>query len=184
MGDPRRLKKKFETQMHPWRAANIEIERELKKEYALKNKQEIWRMDSLLRSFKNQAKRLIALRTAQADKERTQLLQRLQRIGLLSTGAKLDAVLGLTTKTIMERRLQSFVFRRGLARTMKQARQLITHNHLAVGGKIVSAPSYIVTKAEEELINFSPRSPLFNQEHPERAHAEKKEKTAEPAEIK
>lgn len=178
MGDPRRLKKKFETPMHPWRAANIEIERELKEEYALKNKQEIWRMDSLLRGFKNQAKRLIALRTTQADKERTQLLKRLQRLGLLSAGARLDEILGLTTKNVMERRLQSFVFRKGLARSMKQARQFITHSHLMVKDRIVTAPSHIITKSEEELIRFSPCSSLLNPEHPERAVQVKKEEKA------
>jgi len=169
MGDPRRLKKKFETPMHPWRTANIELERELRKEYALKTKQEIWRMDSLLRGFKNQAKSLIALHTTQADKERTQLLKRLQRLGLLSEGAKLDDVLRLTTKNIMERRLQSFVFKKGLARSTKQARQFITHAHIMVKECIITAPSHIVTKAEEELIQFVPRSPLINPDHPERA---------------
>lgn len=173
MGDPRRLKKKFETPMHPWRRASIDAERELRKEYALKNKQEIWRMDSLLRSLKNQAKSMIALRTAQADKERTQLLMRLQRLGLISAGAKLDDVLRLTTKNIMERRLQSFVFRKGLAHSMKQARQFITHNHLEVKGRIVNAPSHIVTKAEEELIQFASRSPFLNSDHPERVIHEK-----------
>ena len=179
MGDPRRLKKKFETPMHPWRTANIELERELRKEYALKTKQEIWRMDSLLRGFKNQAKRLIALRTVQAEKECAQLLKRLQRLGLLSEGAKLDDVLRLTTKNIMERRLQSFVFRKGLARSTKQARQFITHAHIMVKERIVTAPSHIVTKAEEELIQFVPRSSLLNPDHPERTIKVKEEKKEE-----
>ncbi|MBI4152899.1 hypothetical protein HY497_00105 [Candidatus Woesearchaeota archaeon] len=80
----------------------------------------------------------------------------------------------------MERRLQSFVFRKGLARSMKQARQFITHSHLMVKDRIVTAPSHIITKSEEELIRFSPRSSLLNPEHPERAavQAKKEEKTA------
>ena len=158
MGDPRRLKKKYETPMHPWRAENIKAERILITEYALKNKRELWKMNTILKNFKKQAKKLIALRTAQAERERNQLMQRLQRLGIVQAGAKLDDVLGLTTKNIFERRLQSLVYRRGLAHSMNQARQFITHNHILVGKNKITAPSYLVTKAEEDLITFSQRS--------------------------
>ena len=177
MGDPRRLRKKFETPLHPWRSENIEAERAVKQEYALKNKQELWRMSSVLRDFKNQAKKLIARQGVQADLERKQLLSRLERLGLLQTGAKLDAVLSLQTKDILNRRLQSFVYRQGIARSMKQARQFITHYHVAVSGRTVSAPSYIVTKADESMIQVRQTSSLVNPDHPERVQLVKKGKS-------
>ncbi|HLD33930.1 MAG TPA: 30S ribosomal protein S4 [Candidatus Nanoarchaeia archaeon] len=174
MGDPRRLRKKYETPMHPWRSANIEAERAVKREYALKNKQELWRMAAVLRNFKNQAKKLIAQQGTQADLERKQLLSRLERLGLLPTGAKLDSVLSLQTKDILDRRLQSFVFKQGIARSIKQARQFITHYHIAINGKIVSAPGYIVTKADENTIQVRQTSSLVNPDHPERVPIVKK----------
>ncbi len=157
--------------MHPWQRETIDAERILKTDYALKNKQELWRMNSLLRDFKNQAKRLIALHSAQAERERDQLIKRLQRLGLLASEAKLDNILSLTVKDILERRLQSIVHRRGLSRTMKQSRQFIIHNHVLVNHQKINAPSYLVLKAQEANITFSPRSALASEEHPERAVA-------------
>ena len=192
MGDPRRLKKKYSRPMHPWQRETIESERIVKTEYALKNKQELWRMSSLLRGFKNQAKRLIAGTSAQSATERDQLVKRLQRLGLLSSDAKLDNILSLTVKNVLDRRLQSIVHRRGLARSMKQSRQFITHNHVAVASRKINAPSYLVLKHEEENITFSPRSSLSNAEHPERSvkakqvpvKAETKVKTESVLEVK
>ena len=183
MGDPRRLRKKYSGPMHPWRKDNIAAENELKKEYSLKNKQEVWRMNSALRDFKNQAKKLIALKTKQSEKERNALLERLQKIGLLSIGAKLDDILSLTVRHVLERRLQSVVFRRGLARSMSQARQFIVHRHLSVKGREITAPSYVVRKDEEELIQFAQSSQFLNPDHPERVPIEKKE-TKKPKKAK
>lgn len=169
MGDPRRLKKKYSRPMHPWQRETIDAERIIKTEYALKNKQELWRMNSLLRGFKNQAKRLIAGTSKQSATERDQLVKRIQRMGLLSSDAKLDDILSLTVKNVLDRRLQSIVHRKGLARSMKQSRQFITHNHIFVSTKKINAPSYLVLKTEEENITFSPRSALSSAEHPERS---------------
>lgn len=176
MGDPRRLRKKYTGLMHPWRKENIAAEKELTSEYALKNKQEVWRMNSFLRDFKNQAKKLIALKTVQANKERDLLLKRLQSLGLLSLDTKLDNILSLSLRDVMERRLQSFVFRKGFARSMAQARQFIVHRHVTIGGREVTAPSYMVKKADEEIIQFTGSSSFINPEHPERVPIVKKVK--------
>lgn len=183
MGDPRRIKKKFFTPVHPWQAENIEAERALSNEYALVNKHELWKMKSLLKNFKDQAKKLIAARGTQAEREKSQLMQRLQRYGLLQSTSKLDDILGLTIKDILERRLQSMVYRKGFARSMKQARQFITHRHVRVGERKVSSPSHFTTVSEESFISFSPRSSLTNPEHPERTPIEKKGKAKSTTEI-
>ncbi len=186
MGDPRRLKKKYETPAHPWRRENIETERVIKKEYALKNKRELWKMKSILKNFKDQAKKLIAAHTKHAEREKSQLMQRLERLGLIQHGAKLDDILSLTTKNILERRLQSIIYRKGLARTMSQSRQFIVHQHVAVGKTKITSPGHLVTKEEETSISFYPRSTLANPEHAERVPVEKitkKSKRSQKAEI-
>lgn len=44
----------------------------------------------------------------------------------------------------LERRLDNVVFRGGLARTRREARQLVNHKHFRVNGKTVNIPSYQV----------------------------------------
>ena len=67
---------------------------------------------------------------------------------------------------ILERRLQTLVFQRGLSQSIQQARQLITHGHISIAGKRVSSPSYLVLKEEEDQISYSSKSPLANPDHP------------------
>ena len=178
MGDPKRQKKKYKKPYHPWQAARIEEERELNKKYAFKNKQEIWRSVSLLRDFKKQAKNLIASATEQSKKEGKQLLDKLSRLKILPDGSKVEDVLDIDVNTILNRRLQTQVFKKGLARTPSQARQFITHGHIAINNAKVNVPSYLVSTEEEQSINFLSSSSLSKEDHPERI-TEKKEKTKE-----
>ncbi len=185
MGDPRKLRAKFRGPGHPWNKARIEEEKALVYEYGLKNKQELWRASSKLKSAQAQAKKLIAARGAQADKERDQLMQRLQRLGMIKAGAHLDDVLGLTVKDILNRRLQTVVHKKGLARNIAQARQFITHRHITCSGKKITAPSYLVSLQEEAGVDFVAHSSLADAEHPERKLPEPPEqKTEAPAEKK
>jgi small subunit ribosomal protein S4 len=169
MGDPRRFKSKYSGPGHPWQRARIEEERAVSKEYGLSTKRELWKAESKLKSFAAQAKKLIALRTAQAEIEKKQLVDRVARYGLLSSTAKLDDILGLTVRDLLNRRLQTIVYKKGFARSPRQARQFIVHEHILVGDKKVSAPSYLVPVADEARISFVSNSSLANAEHPERA---------------
>lgn len=163
MGDPKKQKKKFSTPNHPWQKERIEAEKEILKQYGLRRKYEIWKMDSMLKDFLNRAKTLIAQRNPQSDLEKKQLLQRLNSLGLLKKDSKVEDVLNLTLKDVMERRLQTLLIRKQLARTMKQAREFITHEHVAVGERKVTAPSYLVTVSEEpgirlvKVLNLAPQ---------------------------
>lgn len=168
MGDPRKIRRSFLRPGHPWQKERIEQENEVLKEYGLKNKTEIWKTTSLLRTFANQAKKLIAATKQQAQRERTQLLQRLQRLGLLPPDAKIDGVLGITMKNVLERRLQTLLVRKGLAKTMNQARQFITHEHILVGNKKITRPSYLVSVTEEPAVTFATTSALTSADHPAR----------------
>ncbi|MBS3107456.1 30S ribosomal protein S4 [Candidatus Woesearchaeota archaeon] len=175
MGDPKQTRKKYATPSHPWNRERIEEERVIKRDYGLKNKKEIWKMQSILSRSKDQAKRLIPQISAQAKKEEKDLIQRLHKMGLISATAKLEDVLGLTAKDVMERRLQTIVFKKGLARSVIQSRQFISHGHVFVNNRKVTVPSYIVLKGEENSISFDPASALASPEHPERV-VEKVEK--------
>ena len=154
MGDPKKHRKKFSKPGHPWQKERIEIEKELLKQYGLRRKYEIWKIDSLLKKFLNRAKTLIAQRNSQSEMEKKQLLERLCTMGLLKKDAKVEDILNLTLKDVMERRLQTLLCRKQMAKSMRQARQFITHEHVAVGTRKITAPSYLVSASEEPNIKL------------------------------
>ena len=183
MGDPRRFRKKYDSPSHPWQKVRIDEETQLKKDFGIPSNTEIWEMLSKLKDFKDRVKKLVPRVDKQAEIEKAQLLAKLQSLSLLQTGEGLDKVLSLTLKNIMDRRLQSLLVKKGLARTMKQARQMITHEHVLVDKNKITAPSYLVNIAEEGLINFHMSSPFTDNMHPERVVV-KKEKAEEKVEKK
>jgi small subunit ribosomal protein S4 len=67
----------------------------------------------------------------------------------------LDDVLSLTVENVLERRLQTLVWRRGLAKSPYQARQLISHGHIALKQRKMTVPSYIVESDEEGTLSYS-----------------------------
>ena len=186
MGDPRKTRKKYKTPSHPWQKARIEEEKALVKEYGLKNKKEIWKMTSVLRTYMTQVKRLIAARGKQAETEKALLLAKLQRYGLYQAGSPVASILGLSLRDILERRLQTQVYKKNFARSMKQARQFIIHQHITINNETVTMPSYLVPVSEESALGFVPTSSLHDPEHPERviksASEAKKEQAAEKKE--
>ncbi len=179
MGDTRRFRKSFSRPFKPWDDVRIAEEKTLSTDYGLKNKRELWKTTSILSMFKAQAKNLIASKGPQAELEKQQLLGRLASLGLTSKDADLDTVLGLTINDLMNRRLQTIVFKKKLSKTIKQARQFIVHEHILVNEKKIAVPSYLVKKDEEEAIKFSSESQLANEMHPERVQ---KQATPEVAE--
>ncbi|MBI2565143.1 30S ribosomal protein S4 [Candidatus Woesearchaeota archaeon] len=177
MGDIKKLRKKYSKPSHPWQKKRIEDEAIILREFGLKNKRELWKSSSILKQFTAQAKNLIAARSEQSEKEKKQLLDKLQSLGVLKGKIELDTVLGLSVKDVLNRRLQTLVVKNGLVRSTKQARQLITHQHVQVKDKTVSSPSYLVRIDEEQHIKFDPRSALSNPDHPERSVKTKGAKT-------
>lgn len=181
MGDPKKPKKKYATPMHPWQSERIEEEKKLKMEYGLKNNREIWKMKTILRNFYAQVKKSIAATGSQTEIETNLLLAKLSRMGLIKKTAKLDEVLGLTINSLMDRRLQTLVYKKGYARTQKQARQFILHGHVTIGGKKLTSPSHLVGVDEEAMISFMPTSTLADLEHPERVPRKANPKSAAKA---
>ena len=57
---------------------------------------------------------------------------------------RMKGMTGTNLMTILESRLDNVVFRMGLARTRREARQIVDHKHVTVNGKQVNIPSYLV----------------------------------------
>ena len=166
MGDPKKQRKKYDTPRFPWQIDMLDAELKLLGQYGLRNKREIWRHKTLLSKYRGIGRSLLGMSVGERSKQEKQLLDRLHRLGILPEESALDDVLDLTLEDILERRLQTLVFQRGLAQSIQQSRQLITHGHIAIDGKRVSTPSYLVLKDEETKIAYAPKSPLTNPDHP------------------
>lgn len=161
MGDPRKPRKKWIGPRHPWVKERLQQEMELMGKYGLRNKRELWKAQTLARKFRHQARRLLALPEHLRKMEEEALLRRLKTLGILREDATLDDVLGLTAENVLQRRLQTIVYEKGLASTIYQARQLIAHGHIAINGRRVTSPGYLVRKYEEDGIDFAPSSPYY-----------------------
>jgi len=148
-------KRKFETPHRPWVAEAIERDREVINSYGLRRKKEIWRAEAILREWRRTARVLAASKNAEEEKI---LLTKLHKLGLIRAQANLDEVLGLELPNLLERRLQTLVFKKGFATTPNQARQFIVHGHIAIGGVKIIWPSMIVPTHLEADINFYDKS--------------------------
>jgi len=168
MGDPKKHRRKYSTPGHPWQKERIDRENKLKEEYGLKNKKEIWRHESMLKKFKIQTKDLIRRDDKQSEIEKQLLIKRLEKLNLLLQDSKLENVLELKLENLLDRRLQTMLVKKGLARTMHQARQFVVHGHIIVNGKKIDVPSYLIDSEEENKIEFDQKSPFADSEHPER----------------
>jgi small subunit ribosomal protein S4 len=166
MGDPKKQRKKYDTPRFRWRKDILQEELKLLGQYGLRNKHELWRHKTLLSKTRGIARSLISKTAEERAKMENEALTRLKKLGILQETAVLDNVLDLSIDDVLERRLQTIVFRKGLTRTIFQARQLITHGHVSIDNRRVTIPGYIVPKAEEAQITYSTQSAVANQAHP------------------
>jgi len=143
----KRKHKLYSKPKRPFEKARIGEEALIREEYGLKNKIEIWRADSRVRSIREKAKRLIPV----SSEEQKALFEKLKKIGLNVNS--LSDVLSLDKKDYLNRRLQTLVFKKKIARSPKQARQMIVHKKILVNGKVIDSPSYIVPIEFEEKIS-------------------------------
>jgi small subunit ribosomal protein S4 len=173
MGDPVKPRRKYSKPGHPYEKGRIEEENKLMEGYGLKSKREIWKASSRIRNFRMQARTLLGVESEHKKKREKELIGKLRRIGLLGENATLDDVLSLTVDDMLNRRLQTVVHRKALASTVKQARQLIVHGHIAVRGRRVDSPGYIVTKNEESEVGYYGKPLAVVEKPPEKKEVEK-----------
>lgn len=187
MGDPRRLRNKIERPKRLWDKDRISHDKVLRTEYGLKKSGEIWRAQTAeLKKYRREARRLLSLSPEERERDENKILTKLARLGIMKQG-KLEDILGLEIKDVLERRLQTLVAKKGLARTMKQARQLITHGFIGINGKRITVPSYMVTVEEESgigyLKSFDINAGMVSEEETEKpAEAPEEEKPEEKKE--
>jgi len=183
MGDPRKLRKKYTPPKRPWDSVRLGEEKKIVESFGLKNKKEIWRADSTIRKFRYLARSLVGIPINQRKGEEEKLLAKLQKLGLLKESATLDDALSLKTEDLLARRLQTLVWRKGLATTLTQARQFITHGHISVNKRRVDAPGVVIGNEEETGIDWYGK-PMEIAKKPEVAPVpeKKEEKPKEPGE--
>ncbi|GAA5855107.1 hypothetical protein JCM9279_001954 [Rhodotorula babjevae] len=146
----------------PFESARLDAELKLAGEYGLKNKHEIWRIALILSKIRRAARELLKLDEKDPKRlfEGNALIRRLIRIGVLDEQRmRLDYVLALKVEDFLERRLQTQVFKSGLAKSIHHARVLIRQRHIRVGKQIVNVPSFVVRLDSQKHIDFSLTSP-------------------------
>ena len=161
MGDPIRLKKKYKTPNNPFEKDRMVEELVLLGKYGLRNKKELRKHKFALSHFRQLARENRSLPEAIQKIRFVELRDSVAKLNLVSEDGSTDDILSLTIENILERRLQTFVFKTGLAKSIIQARQLIVHRHIAVGGNTIDSPSYNVKKKDEEQIKYAVNSPFY-----------------------
>ncbi len=136
-----RKSKRYVRPRKAYERSRIDEENELVKKYGLKSKREIWKTLAKVNYFRRRAKAL----AKSTSEEQEVLFKKLQEIGL--DIKSIADVLALNVEALLERRLQTVVFRKGLANTPNHARQLVTHKKVSLADKIINKPSYLVPVA-------------------------------------
>ncbi|KAH7097793.1 putative 40S ribosomal protein S9 [Auriculariales sp. MPI-PUGE-AT-0066] len=159
---PRNHNKTYKVPRRAYTSARLDAELKLAGEYGLRNKREIYRITLILSKIRRAARELLKLDAKDPKRlfEGNALIRRLVRIGVLDeTRMRLDYVLALKIEDFLERRLQTQVFKLGLAKSIHHARVLIRQRHIRVGKQIVNVPSFVVRLDSQKHIDFAFTSP-------------------------
>jgi small subunit ribosomal protein S4 len=166
LGDPKKKHKRYTTPKRPYDVANLEEELKLVGAYGLRNKRELWRHRTELSSLRRRAREMLSMGIIEREKLENELLMKLHKFGLVPERSTLDDILSLSIQDIMERRLQTVLFRKRMAKSLYQSRQLISHGHITIEGRKIKSPGYLVSTIDEENLSYAETSPLTVTTHP------------------
>ncbi|KUO84731.1 MAG: 30S ribosomal protein S4 [Thermoproteus sp. CIS_19] len=148
-GKPKRL----------WNTQLLLEELRLMGEYGLRNKRELWKARSVLKQIVRRARSLLSMRAEERAPLELPFKERLYKMGFIEdVNIPLDRVLSLDVRAVLDRRLQTIVYKRGLAKTPYHARQLIVHGHIAIEGRRVRSPGFLVPRDLEDKVSYAPGS--------------------------
>ena len=143
-----RKKKRYSRPKKAFEKSRIDEENRLLKKYALKNKLEVWKTIAKVNYFRRRAMAL----ARSSFEEQDILFSKLRALGLNATSTA-DA-LALKIEDLLERRLPTIVFKKGLAKTPQEARQMVAHKRVLIEKKVIDSPSYLVSLSEENNIEI------------------------------
>jgi small subunit ribosomal protein S4 len=138
-----------------WNRQLLLEELQLVGEYGLRNKRELWRARALLKWVVRRARSLLYMTPEERAPLEKPFKEKLYKMGLIEDpNVPLDRILSLDVRAVLERRLQTIVYRLGLAKSIHHARQLIVHGHIAVAGRRVTSPGFLVPRDLEDKISL------------------------------
>ncbi|MDE1810491.1 MAG: 30S ribosomal protein S4 [Candidatus Micrarchaeota archaeon] len=181
MGSAKRNRKKFEKPKERWNLARIKADNTLVDEYGLKNMKELWKVQTEISRIRGNVRKLLAGGSHSEDVKQ-RLIGRLVKLGIATNTTTLDDLLDLKERSLLDRRLQSVVFKKGMARTVKQARQLTVHGFIEIDGRKVNRPGYLVDANLEGRISYHKTIDIMPKKAVEKT-AEAQEESAPAAEA-
>jgi small subunit ribosomal protein S4 len=156
LGAPKRNRKKFEKPKERWNLERIKSDNALIDEYGLKNMKELWKIQTEISRIRRNVRELLS-GGSDSEEVKEKIIGRLTRLGVASQTTTLDNLLDIKESDLLNRRLQTVVYKKGLARTIKQSRQITVHGFIAINGKRVNRPGYMVdVDAENHITYYKP----------------------------
>ncbi|AET31942.1 MULTISPECIES: 30S ribosomal protein S4 [Pyrobaculum] len=138
-----------------WNKSLLLEELQLMGEYGLRNKKELWLARARLKWIVRRARSLLSMTAEERAPLEMPFKEKLYKMGFIEDpNVSLDRILSLDVRAVLERRLQTVIYRMGLAKSIYHARQLIVHGHVAVAGRRVTSPGFLVPRELEDKISL------------------------------
>ena len=139
-----------------WNKQLLLEELQLVGEYGLRNKKELWLARAHLKRITRRARSLLSMAAEERAPLEMPFKERLYKMGFIEDpNVPLDGILSLDVRAVLERRLQTMVYRMGLAKSIHHARQLIVHGHVLVAGRRLTSPGFLVPRELEDNISLA-----------------------------
>jgi small subunit ribosomal protein S4 len=153
MGAPRRNKRKYEKPGDIRNLERIKYDHGLVEQYGLKNLKELWKAQTEISRLRRNVREMLSGNPKFKSME-SKMMERLKKLSIANDSTTLDNLLDINETALLERRLQTVVFRKGLAKSIKQARQLIVHGYISINGKRITRPGFLVNYEDEKHIGY------------------------------